>query len=194
MCNSLRIWFLFVLYFAIISLSFSLRQHFRNFESELKGGLSQSRGFEETTPNQTATLLFGHLKPGDKVAITTRFRDNVNTRAQVRALEARGLKVRVIAGQTVAQDFCFLSSTQKELVGVAQSTYSSWAAILGNMQVARFYRMDSMAARKRAGANWKSGLQHFAESKYSNPKLQYMRHEVYKSEEEEESEEGEERT
>lgn len=30
-------------------------------------------GFAELKPNQTASELFGHLKPGDKVAIITRF-------------------------------------------------------------------------------------------------------------------------
>ena len=144
----------------------------------MKGGLSQSRGFEETTPNQTATLLFGHLKPGDKVAITTRFRDNVNTRAQVRALEARGLKVRVIAGQTDMQDFCFLSSTQKEFVGNARSTYVIWAAVLGNMEVARLYTLDSMGLRQQYGANVHKHLSY----EWTNTKLQYLRFETYKSE------------
>jgi hypothetical protein len=73
----------------------------------LKVGLSQSLAFEETTPNQMAALLFGHLQPSGKVAITTRFTNNAYTQAQVKALEARGLKVRVIAGQTAMQDFCF---------------------------------------------------------------------------------------
>ena len=144
----------------------------------MKGGLSQSRGFEETTPNQTATLLFGHLKPGDKVAITTRFQDNAHTQAQVRALEARGLKVRVIAGQSDMQDFCFLSLAQKEFIGNARSTYAIWAAILGNMQVARLYTLDSMGLRQQYGVHVHKHLSY----EWTNPKLQYLRFETYKSE------------
>lgn len=135
-------------------------------------------GFEETTPNQTANLLFGHLKPGDKVAITTRFQDNAYTRAQVRALEARGLKVRVIAGQNAGQDFCFLTMAKKEFVGNVRSTYAMWAAILGNMQVARLYTVDSRGLRQRYGGNFRNHLSY----NWTNPKLDYVRFETYKSE------------
>jgi hypothetical protein len=144
----------------------------------LKGGVGQSLGFEETTPNQTATLLFGHLQPGDKVAMTTRFTNNAYTQAQVKALEARGLKVRVIAGQTAMQDFCFLSLAQKEFVGNVRSTYAIWAAVLGNMQVARLYALDSINLRQRYGINFQKHLSY----EWTNPKLQYLRFEMYKSE------------
>jgi hypothetical protein len=135
-------------------------------------------GFEETTPNQTATLLFGHLQPGDKVAMTTRFQDNDFTQAQVKALEARGLKVRVIAGQNAMQDFCFLSMAQKEFVGNVRSTYAIWAAILGNMQVARLYTLDSSGLRQRYGVDFQKHLSY----EWTNPKLQYLQFETYKSE------------
>ena len=97
-------------------------------------------GFEELSPNKTAYELFGHLNPGDKVAITTRFGDK-DVEPYVSALQARELQVRVIEGQSGTQDFCFLMSAQKELVGSFLSTFVSWAAYLGDMKRANLYRV-----------------------------------------------------
>lgn len=109
-------------------------------------------GFEEMGANQTARDLFGHLRPGNKVAITTRF--GVESAAPlVRALEARGLTVRVVANQTGVEDFCFLKSAQKELIGIAKSTFFRWAAFLGNCKTVRMYKLDSPAIRKKGGEN-----------------------------------------
>jgi hypothetical protein len=82
--------------------------------------------------------LFGHLQVGDKIAMTTRWH-NPLSQAYVDALMARGLNVRIVTNQTGVQDFCFLQSAQKELVGVAKSTYVRWAAYLGNATRARLY-------------------------------------------------------
>ena len=55
--------------------------------------------------------------------------------------DERGLQVRVIEGQSGTQDFCFLMSAQKELVGSFMSTFVTWAAYLGNMKRANLYRV-----------------------------------------------------
>ena len=53
---------------------------------------------------------------GDKVAITSRF---VNKAVEniVNSLSARGIKVRVMNGQSPEEDFCFPLKAEKELVG-----------------------------------------------------------------------------
>lgn len=103
--------------------------HFRNFVTELQGVTSEL-GFDELSPNQTANELLGHLQARDKVAITTRF-DNEVTQQYVQAFQAKGLQVRVVAGNSPTQDFCFLMKAQKELVGGLRSTFFTWAAFLG---------------------------------------------------------------
>jgi len=91
--------------------------------------MSLKNGIAELSPNQTAVDLFGHLKPGNKVAILTRFSAE-QAAPYVEALEERGLKVRVISGQDGEQDFCFLMSATKEMIGIVYSTYLFWAGIL----------------------------------------------------------------
>jgi len=106
-------------------------------------------GFEEAGPNATASELFGHLQPGEKVAIVTRFGTS-SAQEYVDVLEHRGLKVRVIANQTGVQDFCFLMNAQKEMVGAILSSYFRWAAILSNCTRIVAYSIDSKAKRQAA--------------------------------------------
>jgi hypothetical protein len=132
----------------------SYKQHFRNFHTELKRAVGL--GFEELNPNRTADELFGHLQPGDKVAITTRF-NNAVTKLYVQQLERRGLKVRTITGQSAVQDFCFLIKAEKELVGNLVSTFTLWAAVLGNAKIARLYicnKNDKNIMRSGMIVNW----------------------------------------
>lgn len=86
--------------------------------------------------------MFGHLEPGDKVAIITRF-DEEYAQPYVDALQQHGLQVRVIQGQTGSQDFCFLMSAQKGMVGIVLSTYFGWAALLSNATRIMAYSIDS---------------------------------------------------
>lgn len=109
--------------------------------------LGKQKGYEELSANKTAYELFAHLQPGDKVAITTRF-GGIHVQPYVSALEERGLQVRVIEGQSDTQDFCFLMSAQKELVGPLHSTFATWAAFLGNMKLAHLYYVTSPARTK----------------------------------------------
>ena len=88
--------------------------HFRNFWSELK---KEKQGFkEELSPNKTANELFGHLQPGDKIAVTTRYNNSLS-QLYVGALKNRGLNVRLISGQSDTEDFCFLMHAKKSLLG-----------------------------------------------------------------------------
>jgi hypothetical protein len=98
---------------------------------------------EELSPNKTAYELFGHLQPGDKIAITTRFNYPKYTQQYVDALESRGLVVRLVTNQTAFQDFCFLTQAQKELVGMVRSTFLVWAGLLGRAQRVRMYSVES---------------------------------------------------
>jgi hypothetical protein len=135
---------------------FSHAQHFRNFHTELPR--AKKLGFEELNPNRTAEELFGHLQPGDKVAITTRF-NNAVAQVYVKQLQQRGLQVRTITGQSSVQDFCFLMKARKELVGSRDSSFTRWAAVLGDAKRARLYILDNSLQQRKGGAarlivNW----------------------------------------
>jgi hypothetical protein len=112
--------------------------------------------FEETTPNQTAYVLFNHLKRGDKVAITSRFANDPVLQEHVAALENRGIHVRVIVGNGTSQrrgieDFCFLLGARKELVGNFRSTFAFWAALLGDAENIDLYTIKSPGLKLRFG-------------------------------------------
>jgi len=126
------------------------------------------KGFMELDPNQTAVELFGHLNAGDKVAIVTRFADDESeyVTSYVRALESRGLKVRLIRGQTGVEDFCFLMSATKEIIGVAVSTYLVWAGLLSDtVQRVLAYSLEST---ERAD----TGRDVFIHYNWTHPELQ----------------------
>jgi hypothetical protein len=131
--------------------------HLRNFAAE--NPVLLLKGYQELDPNSTAELLFANLRPGDKIAIVSRFTDGVQP--YVVALENRGLSVRVIRNQTSVQDFCFLQSTKRELVGAKMSTFVTWAAVLGDAEQARLYAVNSTWTQKR-GKGW---LGHFTSSR-----------------------------
>ena len=125
-------------------------QHFRNFLKEVGSRGSAKKGLKEIGPEQAARDLLGHLKPGDKVAIVNAFgREYVQP--YVDAFEGRNLTVRVIEGQTGIEDFCFLMSTQKEMFGIAYSTFFVWAGVLSNSSRVVAYSMDTKGAANRYG-------------------------------------------
>jgi hypothetical protein len=116
----------------------------------VKPGNGDSLGFKELGPKQTANDLLGHLRPGDKVAVVSRF-SNKAAQSYVTALVDRGLQVRLVQGQTSEQDFCFLLRAQKELVGVSISTFFYWAACLSNASRIISYSLDIPAHWRRRG-------------------------------------------
>jgi len=122
--------------------------HLRNFALEGRGLLG--RGFHEMSPNGTATQLLAHLKAGSKVVIVSRFANKPEFYQKYKeAMEAVGLKVRVAPVQSGPHDFCFLMKTKKELIGMATSTYSIWAGLLGEAERAVFYAVNSTHVRKK---------------------------------------------
>jgi hypothetical protein len=120
-------------------------------------------GFKELGPRQTANDLLGHLRRGDKVAVVSRF-SNTETQGYLTAMQERGLHVRLIEGQTAMQDFCFLLSARKELVGIAISTYFYWAARLSKATKVITYSLDIPSLWSRRGIS-------FFRHNYTHPTL-----------------------
>lgn len=109
-------------------------------------------GFEELNPNDTAKLLFEHLREGDRVAITTRAKTAAEAQPYVEALVRRNISARIITGQADVYDFCFLQQAQKELVGSSTSSFSVWAGLLNNSSApVRFYSINSTSTRGARG-------------------------------------------
>jgi hypothetical protein len=176
-------------------------------------------GFEDLSPSIVATQLFGHLEAGSKVAIVTYHHGGSGSNSgtnhhlnetrvypYVQALQARGLVVRVVTPilatsirsgglddsllTTDMHDFCFLLHAQKELVGMAKSTYVFWAAVLGQAQRVRLYSIDSDATRKaqqhrgRGGGAADRNHGVFLHYHWTHPDLQRRIHfELYRQEE-----------
>ena len=133
-------------------------------------------GFEELDANKTAEELFGHLEPGEKVAITTRFPSSPGLMPYLDAFKRRGIQARVINQTSGTEDFCFLMNAQKELVGIGKSTFFVWAAILGNCTNVRVYSVDSPAVRRR---NMGRPIVHY---NFSHPEIaSRIRFELYKA-------------
>ena len=107
--------------------------HFRNFKTELKKA-TKELGFTELSPYQTATELFinATASSSNRLAITTRF-DNDWTQEYVHEIQKYhpSLQIRVISDQSAVEDFCFLKSAKRELVGHDLSSFFQWAAYLG---------------------------------------------------------------
>jgi hypothetical protein len=159
-------------------------QHYRNFGGELRPTASKQKGFEELSPRRIAEQLFAHLQPGEKVAITTRYygeeADNSAVDELVRRLEERELQVRVVKDQNPVEDFCFLKSATKELVGAQRSSFCRWAALLGNATISRLYVLDQTGLRRKNGPE--GVLRHLRS--WENRELKSrIRHELYQSDE-----------
>ena len=66
------------------------------------------------------------------LAITTRFHNDW-TQEYIDELERQhpNLQIRIISNQSSVEDFCFLKSTKRQLVGHDLSSFFQWAAYLG---------------------------------------------------------------
>jgi hypothetical protein len=122
-------------------------QHLRNFKEEVS---PRKVWFHELGPRQATRDLLGHLLPGDKVAVISRF-SRESAQEYLDAMTERGLRVRFISGQAGVQDFCFLLHARKEMIGIAHSTYFSWASYLSNCTRVVAYSVDSKERRTRFG-------------------------------------------
>eukprot|EP00977_Amphora_coffeiformis_P002736 scaffold521_cov167-Amphora_coffeaeformis.AAC.27 len=126
--------------------------HFRDFLGEMPNK-GKRLGFEELNPHDTAHLLFSNLREGDRVAITGRHPGAAQP--YVDALLQRNISARIIRGQSDVQDFCFMLSAQRELVGTAHSTFVECAGLLSTTSVPmRLYSVNSPSTRRATGAKW----------------------------------------
>ena len=145
--------------------------HYRNFATEMKLSTRVKLGFEELDPKRLAWEVFRNLKPGDKIAITGRNleigskRNNTEPYKLLHALKGRNLTVRFSPGSDAMEDFCFLKSAKKELVGAYKSSYVKLAAYFGgpSIIVSRLYQYTtrqvlksnvSLNLHKQLWGNW----------------------------------------
>jgi hypothetical protein len=144
--------------------------HLRNYATEMKESRRNSLGFSELPGHRLVDDVLGHLQQGDKLALTGRNLENDSRNNEteayelIRALRAKNLTLRFSPGSSGMEDFCFLKSAQKELIGTSKSTYLALAAYLANdnMTVARMYQYvtpsipaTSLGAfRETVGDNW----------------------------------------
>lgn len=128
-------------------------QHFRNFIHELRRR-AERLGYLELDPHRIAQELLGHLQPGDKVAMVTRF-DVAAAEPYLQAFRDRGLQARLIRNQTDVEDFCFLKNAQKEMIGPMMSTYFLWASLLSNSSRVTAYLVNSTDRPLPFGATYR---------------------------------------
>lgn len=103
--------------------------HVRGFDVE-KPESYEKKGWRELNANRMYDELLHHLSSGDKVAIVGRFPGKVANFTS--ALQGYGLAVRSITNQSGTQDFCFLKSATKEIIGGTKSTFFRIAALLND--------------------------------------------------------------
>lgn len=111
------------------------------------------KGYEEVTPHQVANELLKHLPMGSYVALTARGKDkHVQEYIDILTQQPHNFQVRVTPEHhTGVQDFCFLLQTQNELVGGMRSTYTRWAALLGQAKKAHLYSIHKSNTRQAHG-------------------------------------------
>ena len=105
--------------------------HLRGFSIELSGAARERMDFQELDPDRTSHELLCHLQRGSKVAVVSRFGEEV-MQPYIDSMTKRGILARAVTGQTGVQDFCFLKSATKGLVGTWKSTYLKTAAVLSD--------------------------------------------------------------
>ena len=87
--------------------------HIRGFATEMKKKEEVEPKHAEVNATTMANEVLKHLKKGDKVALLSRFAETLEPYKN--ALEERDLKARIIAGQSIISDFCFLNPESCEL-------------------------------------------------------------------------------
>jgi len=105
-------------------------------------------GFEELSPMKVANELFHNTNRGENITILSRFSDH-NVKPYKDALDAVGFQTRVLSGQEGVEDFCYLMSATKEIVGTEQSSFFKFAAVLGNATKARLYFVESPDTKEK---------------------------------------------
>jgi hypothetical protein len=103
--------------------------HVRGFDVE-KPDSYEKKGWRELNANRIYDELLYNLNSGDKVAIVGRFPEKVANFTST--LLGHGLEVRSITNHSGVQDFCFLKSATKEIIGGVKSTFFRIAALLND--------------------------------------------------------------
>jgi len=146
--------------------------HFRNFLTELGQHRSFDENFIELSPQRTAQHLFGPVMTSDtdndrpkghgaasssqdRIRIVSRYPENLGPFSD--ALRAVGYNVTLSSPQRGVEDLCLLMSTRRELVGSIRSTFTRWAAILGNATSNRLFTVRRKPDNGIDAANWTPG-------------------------------------
>jgi len=139
--------------------------HYRQFATEMPKRAIEL-GFEEVS---AINLLEQILIPSNatSVAILSRF-SNEQLDDYANTLRNAGLSVRLILKQSPMQDFCFIKSAQRHIVGNARSTFFGWAALLSDSAAITAYSIDSPSQRTWAARNEIPVRQYY---NWTNPKL-----------------------
>jgi hypothetical protein len=114
--------------------------HARGFMQEIPE-TAKKLGFEELSPNKTVQEVMKDYRPGDKVAVISRF-STVGENYVHRMQEAK-LDARLMENISDLQSFCFLMSGELEFIANSKSTFAQWAAYLGNASKVRLYNLRS---------------------------------------------------
>ncbi|KAL7544475.1 hypothetical protein ACHAWF_007857 [Thalassiosira exigua] len=130
--------------------------HYRMFMMDLPKSHLKWGGGELTPPNAAGMLASAGLGNGTKVAVVAGRATTDRAEAYAKAFRNKSFKVRVIAGQTSIQDFCFLAHARAGLWGTAKSTYVQWASYINpRLRSATLYRAN-YPARKENFTEWSS--------------------------------------
>jgi len=155
--------------------------HLRNFYTEIS--TRDLLHYRELDADRIASELLGQLKEGDKIALAGR---NIKEDAQkndteafgiVSAIKAKNLTLRFSPGTDPMEDFCFLTFTEKELIGTSMSTYFILAALWARPanKLTRIYQPVHEARNNRM-VSW------FGSRNFTNVELQSrIRFETYYS-------------
>jgi hypothetical protein len=114
--------------------------HARGFMQEMPA-VAKKLGFEELSPNKTVKEVLKDYRPGDKVAVVSRFSE-FGEKYVHEMVEAK-LDARLIENLNGMQSFCFLLSGVTEFIGYSKSTFAIWAAYLGHAKRNRLYNLRS---------------------------------------------------
>ena len=105
--------------------------HYRSFVRDLPN-MHMAWGGAELIPERAAEMLAASLPPGTKVAVVAGRASLERVLAYKAAFEGKSFVARTVTGQTGIQDFCFLSHARAGLWGTRQSSYATWASLIGN--------------------------------------------------------------
>ena len=117
--------------------------HHRNFMLEMN---ERAIGNHYTEANpETVAFMFGNATKYNRdntfITITSRYKKGLEP--YIASLQnTTGIDIHVSVNRTGVQDFCYLLTTPREIVGKYHSTFSRWAAFLGTATTNRFYGLN----------------------------------------------------